>query len=87
MHLESRLSKETNIETRKEIDNILKQEYDFKTQGARVRSRINWFEKGDTSSKYFFLNLEKRNGKEKSWDSILKSDGNRVHGKHISFID
>ena len=82
-HLESRLSKETNIETRKEIENILKQKYDFKTQGARVRSRINWFERGETSLKYFF-NLEKLNGKEKSWEAILNSNGNLVHGtEHI----
>ena len=68
---------------KKEIQNNLKQEYDFKPQGARVRSRINWFEKGETSSKYFF-SLEKRNGKEKSWEAILDSNGNLVHGtKHI----
>ena len=48
-----------------------------------MRSGINWIEKGETSTKYFF-SLEKRNGKEKSWEAILYRNGNLFHGtKHI----
>ena len=37
--------------------------YDYITQGAIVRSRATWYEKGEKNNKYF-LNLEKSN-KEK----------------------
>ena len=37
--------------------------YDYIVQGSIVRSRINWYEKGEKNSKYF-LNLENiRSGK------------------------
>ena len=38
--------------------------------GARVRSRVQWAEEGETSSKYFFR-LEKKN-KAEQWISALK---------------
>ena len=41
-----------------------------KHEGARIRSRLQFWEEGERSTKYFH-NLEKRNGKNKSWDAIL----------------
>ena len=32
--------------------------YDYVTQGAIIRSRATWYEKGEKNNKYF-LNLEK----------------------------
>ena len=50
-----------------------------KSKGARVRSRAQWWEEGEKSSKYFF-NLEKRNSKEKSWSKILDKNNHTVTG-------
>ena len=40
-----------------------------KSKGARIRSRAQWWEEGEKSSKYFF-GLEKRKAREKSWSKI-----------------
>ena len=50
-----------------------------KSNGARVRSRLQWWEEGEKSSKYFF-NLEKRNSKEKSWSKIFDKNGQSITG-------
>ena len=50
-----------------------------KCKGARVRSRIQHWEEGEKSSKYFF-GLEKRNSKEKSWNKILDKNGHTLIG-------
>ena len=50
-----------------------------KLEGARVRSRLQWWEEGEKSTKYFH-NLEKRNGKQKAWNKILDSRKNIVQG-------
>ena len=50
------------------------QRYDFITQGAIVRSRATWYEKGEKNNKYF-LNLEKSNKNKSCLRKILKSDG------------
>ena len=44
------------------------------TQGAIVRSRANWYEKGEKNNKYF-LNLEKSNKKKSCVQKIVTSDG------------
>ena len=62
--LENRLSTNSaeNVAIVQEID-IKKEQLSTlikkKTQGVIVRSRIQWYEEGETNSKYFF-NLEKR---------------------------
>ena len=53
--------------------------YEERANGAKIRSRVNWFDKGEKPTKYFH-NLEKKNSKDKSWESILDSDGNIIHG-------
>ena len=47
--------------------------------GIKVRSRIKWFEQGEQSTKYFH-NLEKRNAKNKLWESIYDKDGQLIDG-------
>ena len=63
--------------------NVLQKQYDETqskiSEGARIRARIKWWEQGEKSTKYFF-GLEKKNGKEKSWDKILDEQGNSVSG-------
>lgn len=48
-----------------------------KTNGAKVRSRIQWWEEGEKSTKYFY-GLEKRNAKEKAWNKIFDTDGKTI---------
>ena len=63
------------IQLQNEHDDILTKDI----EGARVRSRLQWWEEGEKSSKYFH-SLEKRNGKNKAWDKILGIDGNLIYG-------
>ena len=44
-------------------------------EAARIRSKVNWYEKGAKSSQYF-LNLEKKMAHDKLWTNIKTSDGN-----------
>ena len=60
---------------------ILQKEYESihskSIEGVKIRSRIKWWEEGEKSSK-FFHSIEKRNGKNKTWDKILDQDDNYV---------
>ena len=51
--------------------------YEQKTYGAIIRSRANWFENGEKNSQYF-LNLEKRNNKQKLITKIYNENGDTV---------
>ena len=77
--LEKQLQLERDSAERKIIETEIKQIYATKTEGARVRSRVNWYESGESSTAYFY-NLEKRRGKEKLWDGILDCDGKMLYG-------
>jgi len=48
--------------------------YDYITQGAIIRSRANWYEKGEKSNKYF-LNLENTRKSKGSARKIFMKDG------------
>ena len=56
--LQSNRSKE-NITKLYQLRAQLNQIAEYKTEGAMIRSRIRWHEKGEKNTKYF-LNLEKR---------------------------
>jgi exonuclease III len=56
-----------------EVKKELEQLHEYKAQGAAIRSRAQWREMGEKSSKYF-LNLEKYNGVRKQI-TALKIDG------------
>ncbi len=60
---------------RAELDEI----YMSKSEGARIRARVKWFEKGEKSSAYFHQ-LEKKYANEKLWISIKDKDGNVLFG-------
>ena len=51
--------------------------YEKKTNGVIVRSRANWFENGEKNTK-FFINLEKRNQKQKLITNIYNDNGDLV---------
>ena len=57
----------------------LKHIYEEKAEGAKIRSRIQWWESGEKSTKYFH-NLEKRNAKEKVWERILDKENAIQYG-------
>ena len=42
----------------------LEKEIEYKTKGALIRCKVQWYEEGEKPTKYF-LNLEKRNYKNK----------------------
>ena len=54
----------------------LEQLYDYFTQGAIIRSKCSWYEKGEKSTKYF-LNLEKH-GKSMTQVRKLRKDENEI---------
>ena len=57
------------IETYEKLDKI----YQEKTNGIRIRSKCNWYEHGEKSSK-FFLNLEKSRAVQNQIRNILKDN-------------
>ena len=48
-------------------------------EGARIRSRIKWWEEGEKSTKYFH-DLEKSKAKSKTWDCILDENKQLIYG-------
>ena len=81
--LEKEISFLQNNLTNKEQLNELEIEYRKiladKAEGARVRSRLKWWEEGERSTKYFH-GLEKRNGKSKAWDKIMDENKKMIYG-------
>ena len=54
---------ETDEDLKQKIEEVkdnLNKEIEYKTNGARIRCKVKWYEEGEKSTKYF-LNLEKRN--------------------------
>ena len=66
-----------NLEKLNQISAQLDQYYDYITQGAIVRSRAQWVEKGEKSTK-FFLGIEKRNRTMSHIQRVIDSDGNVI---------
>ena len=59
--LESKISESSDPEVQIQYDNAkneLEDLYDYITDGAILRSKVNWYEQGEKSTEYF-LNLEK----------------------------
>ena len=63
------------IRTKKKLEKM----HEDEGNGAKIRSRVKWFEEGEKPTQYFH-NLEKRNAKNKAWESIMDSSGNVFHG-------
>ena len=81
--LESEITQLTNTMSNNTRLTELKNEHEFllnkTTQGIKIRSRVQWWEEGEKSTR-FFHSMEKQNGKNKTWDKILDSEGNLVYG-------
>ena len=61
---------------KKDIAEIL----NYKTQGALIRNKCNWYEGGEKVSKYFF-NLERVHAKNKIINQIKNNHGNMIQEK------
>ena len=61
------------------LEESLKTIYHQESEGVKIRSRVQWYEEGEQSTKYFH-NLEKAKSKNKSWDKILNKNGEMVYG-------
>ena len=59
----------------KQLEGLIKNYYNKKTEAEKIRSRVKWAEEGEKSTRYFF-NLEKKRGQEKLWYRIKTTDGN-----------
>ena len=62
-----------------ELQTQHKEILDKATEGMKIRSRLQWWEEGENSTK-FFHGIEKKNGKNKTWEKILTPDGQLVYG-------
>ena len=59
------------------VENIkskLQKIYEEEAEGERIRSRVQWWEVDEKSTRYFYQ-LEKKTGKDQLWDQILDKDG------------
>ena len=56
------------------IEKQLSKHIEYKTQGAKIRSRSNWYKQGEKMTKYFF-GLEKVKYKNKTIRQLLCEDG------------
>jgi flagellar biosynthesis GTPase FlhF len=63
------------LEELADLENQIHSHYENKTDAARLRAKVDWYEKGEQSTKYFF-NLERKNGQNKFWQKIRSLDGN-----------
>ena len=50
-------------------------------EGARIRSKVNWIQNGEKSTKYF-LNLEKHHGDRRGMGRLKKANGEMVTEQH-----
>ena len=72
-----KLKNKTNYETMpifNKLSNEINEYYNMQANAARIRSKANFIEKNEKSSKYFF-SLEKQRGKQKLWSKIKCSNG------------
>ena len=66
-------AEETVIQEYNDCKHQREEIYNYITQGIILRYRVDWYEHGEKSSKYF-LNLEKRNKAKSHIQKILNSD-------------
>ena len=76
--IENRLVLHSNSDETTNLKNELNDIFEKRGVGAKIRSRARWWEEGERSSKYFH-SLEKKNGKDKSWNKILDKNGKMLH--------
>ena len=71
--LEKCLDYDDNLSKYNAIKNELYAIYNHITEGIRIRSKCDWYEHSEKSSK-FFLNLEKQRGTQNTIKKLIVSD-------------
>ena len=66
---------ESNLEILEDLKLKYDSNFDYIAKGPIIRSRANWYEKGEKSNKYFF-GLESHRGTKSCIRRLLSSDGN-----------
>ena len=67
------ISEEQYLAAKNELENL----YNEKIEGQILRSKVQWYEDGEKSSK-FFLNLEKKKGIQNTVRTLISDDGNEL---------
>ncbi|CAC5420630.1 unnamed protein product [Mytilus coruscus] len=81
-----------NLNEVEQLKNDIYKYYEQKPEAARIRSKINWYEKGEKSTNYFFR-LEQKRGKEKLWSKIKAENGtfknniNEILGEQLKYYE
>ena len=80
--LEKCLDKDDNLSKYNAIKNELDAIYDHITEGIRIRSKCEWYEHSEKSTK-FFLNLEKQRGAQNTIKKLIVDDKEIIDQTHI----
>ena len=83
--LESLITSNSNDQLLKEYSSCkleLESLYEYITSGIILRSKTNWYEHGEKSSKYF-LNLEKRNKAKSHLRKLMTSSDTEIHDPSV----
>ena len=80
--LEKCLDKDDNLSKYNAIKNELDAIYDHITEGIRIRSKCEWYEHSEKSTK-FFLNLEKQRGAQNTIKKLIVDDKKIIDQTHI----
>ena len=80
--LEKCLDKDDNLSKYNAIKNELDAIYDHITEDNRIRSKWNWYEHYEKSTK-FFLNLEKQRGAQNTIKKLIVDDKKIIDQTHI----
>ena len=63
----------------KKLENQYHQLWEEKIEGIKIRSRADWYQKSEKSTKYIF-ELERNQAKNKLWNRIKDKNGNIKEG-------
>ena len=74
--------KDDNLSKYNTIKNELNAIYDHITEGIRIRSRWEWYEHSEKSTK-FFLNLERQRGVQNTIKKLILGDKETIDQTHI----
>ena len=80
--LEKCLDKDDNLSKYNTIKNELDAIYDHITEGIRIRSKCEWYEHSEKSTK-FFLNLEKQRGAQNAIKKLTVDKKEIIDQTHI----
>ena len=73
---------ENNLSKYDSVKNELDEIYDHIAEGIRIRSKCDWYEQSEKSTK-FFLNLEKQRGSQNTIKKLVIDDKEITEQTHI----